>query len=84
MVPGYTDDEASLTKLHEFIATLDNVKRVEVLPYHSFGAFKWEEMKIPYQLKDTPSPSEESIAQAKTILGVESFAEYEAHLKNGK
>ena len=84
LVPGYTDDEASLTKLHEFIATLDNVKRVEVLPYHSFGAFKWEEMKIPYQLKDTPSPSEESIAQAKTILGVESFAEYEAHLKNGK
>ena len=82
LVPGYTDDEASLQQLHNFIATLDNVKRVEVLPYHSFGAFKWEEMKIPYQLKDTPAPSEESIAQAKSILGVESFADYEAHLKN--
>ena len=82
LVPGYTDDEASLTQLHEFIATLDNVKRVEVLPYHSFGAFKWDEMKIPYKLKDTPSPSEESINQAKSILGVASFAEYEASLKH--
>lgn len=81
LVPGYTDDKESLTELHNFISTLSNVRRVEVLPYHSFGAFKWEEMGIPYRLKDTPSPSQESENEAKTILGVQSFRDYEASLK---
>ena len=78
LVPGYTDDDESLTKLHEFIASLSNVKRVEVLPYHSFGAFKWEEMGIPYKLKETNTPTQESEEHAKQLLHVQSFTEYKA------
>lgn len=78
LVPGYTDNDADLEKLHEFVATLKNVKRVEVLPYHSFGAFKWDEMGIPYKLKEVDAPSIESVEHAKKILHVQSFAEYEA------
>lgn len=81
LVPGYTDDDGYLQKTREFIDTLTNVKRVEVLPYHSFGAFKYEEMGIPYKLKDTQTPSQEREENAKRILGVQSFAEYQAAQK---
>ncbi len=78
LVPGYTDKDEDLQKLHEFIATLSNVKRVEVLPYHSFGAFKWEELKIPYKLTDVDAPSVELTDHAKKILHVQSYADYKA------
>ena len=77
LVPEYTDNDQWLHQLHDFIATLSNVKRIEVLPYHAFGAFKWDEMGIPYKLKDTQTPSEEREENAKKILGVQSFLEYE-------
>lgn len=78
LVPKYTDVVSELTKLNDFIQTLHNVRRVEVLPYHSFGAYKWQELGIPYKLTDVEAPSPESIAQAKEILHVQSFAEYQA------
>ena len=81
LVPGYTDDDGALQRLHDFVSTLTNVKRVEVLPYHGFAAFKYEELGIPYKLKDTETPSEERIANAQKILGVQSFADYEKSLK---
>ena len=69
LVPGINDDETSLSRLGDFIATLKHVKRVEVLPYHNFGVFKWESLNIPYTLKDTPSPSQEEIVRANRLLG---------------
>lgn len=81
LVPGYTDDDDQLTRLSAFIKSLKNVKRVEVLPYHAFGAFKWDEMGIPYKLKDVQTPTQESEEHAKQILGVLSFQEYTASLE---
>ena len=81
LVPGYTDNDVYLQKTADFIKELKNVKRVEVLPYHSFGSFKYEEMGIPYKLKDVETPSQERVDNAKRILGVQSYAEYEASLK---
>lgn len=78
LVPSYTDIVFELTKLNEFIKTLSNIRRVEVLPYHSFGAYKWKELGIPYKLTDVEAPSPESIAKAKKILHVQSFEEYQA------
>lgn len=51
LVPGYTDSEEQLKALQAFIKTLDTVKRVEVLPYHTLGVFKWEELGLPYGLE---------------------------------
>lgn len=65
LIPGITDDE---THLRAFIDTLSNVDRVEVLPYHTLGVYKWEELGIPYTLKDVPTPSKEQVARAKEIL----------------
>lgn len=69
LVPGITDNDEYLKKTREFIDTLSNVKRIDVLPYHSLGQFKWEELGIPYQLVGVDAPSAERIENAKRILG---------------
>lgn len=69
LVPGITDDEANLRGIRGFLDTLENVKRVEVLPYHTLGVFKWESLGIPYTLKDTIPPTGEAVRRAKEILG---------------
>lgn len=75
LVPGITDSEEYLTRLHDFVETLDNVERVEVLPYHTLGVFKWEELGIPYSLKDVSTPSKESVDKANEILETKKYLE---------
>lgn len=68
LVPKWTDDDKYLTELRAFIDTLENVERVEVLPYHSLGAAKWEKLGIPYNLGNIEPPSKERIENANRIL----------------
>ena len=68
LVPGYNDSDEDLTRTYDFIRTLRNVRRVEVLPYHTLGVFKWEEMGIPYTLRGVDPPTEESVMRARKIL----------------
>ncbi len=68
LVPGLTDEEGALRRLRVFIDSLRNVQRTEVLPYHTLGLFKWEKLGIPYTLKDTLPPSEDSVRKAREIL----------------
>ena len=68
LVPGITTDERYLKQLREFIDTLKTVDRVEVLPYHTLGVFKWKELGIPYQLEGVEPPTKEQIECAKRIL----------------
>lgn len=68
LVPGITTDERYLKQLREFIDTLKTVERVEVLPYHTLGVFKWKELGIPYQLEGVEPPTKEQIECAKRIL----------------
>lgn len=70
LVPGLTDDEEGLIQLKQFIDTLKTVERVEILPYHTLGLFKWENLGIPYPLKDTPTPTEEEVRRAKQLLNI--------------
>ena len=70
LVPGYTDSEEQLTRLKEFIDSLDTVDRVEILPYHTLGVFKWKELGIPYDLEDVNPPTKEEVERAKRILGI--------------
>lgn len=65
LVPGITTDERYLNQLREFIDTLKTVDRVEVLPYHTLGVFKWKELGIPYQLEGVEPPTKEQIECAK-------------------
>jgi pyruvate formate lyase activating enzyme len=68
LVPGITDDEESLRRLRAFLDTLYNINKVEVLPYHTLGLFKWQQLGIPYTLSDVPTPTAEQVAKALQIL----------------
>lgn len=59
LVPGYTDAFDDVEKLADFVATLESVERVEVLPFHKMGEHKWQELGYPYQLKTVQPPSAE-------------------------
>lgn len=74
LVPGLSDFDEDIDALAEFIGTLKNVERVEVLPYHTLGKFKWENLGIEYTLGDTKSPSPERIENAKKKLGTGKYA----------
>lgn len=78
LVPGWTTGEEDLGRLSEFIAGLKTVDRVEVLPYHAMARHKYEELRLPYRLGDTPAPTAEEIARAEEILRV---GEYTGYLK---
>ena len=67
--PGVTDDDENLYGIRAFLDTLSNVKKVEVLPYHTLGIYKWESLGIPYTLKDVDPPTAESVKRAEEILG---------------
>lgn len=71
LVPGITDDEEQLASLRKFIDTLKTVERVEILPYHTLGVFKWKELGIPYQLEGVEPPTEEQVKRVKELLGLE-------------
>lgn len=59
LVPGYSDEEEDLKKTVDFISTLENVERVDVLPYHNLGVQKWKKLGIPYSLEGVEPPSKE-------------------------
>ena len=70
LIPGYTDDEQDLLKLKEFISSLKTVEKVELLPYHSIGEFKWKKLGLKYPLEGVPQATDNDIARAKQILGL--------------
>ena len=65
LVPEHSDYDEDLDALGDFIDTLSNVDRVEILPYHTLGKFKWENLGIPYTLESISPPSAERIENAK-------------------
>ncbi len=68
LVPERSDYDEYLIKLDEFIQSLENVERVEVLPYHTLGAYKWDELGYEYELKGIEQPSVERVENANKLL----------------
>lgn len=68
LVPGYTDAAEDIHALGRFVSQLSNVELVEVLPYHTMGAYKWEQLCLDYPLEGVPIPSDEQIETVKRIL----------------
>ena len=69
LVPGITDRDEYLEELRDFLKTLPNIERIDVLPYHTMGIYKYEKLGIPYPLKDVLPPTAECISHAEQILG---------------
>lgn len=69
LVPGWTDDDVLLERLAEFLKPYRCIEKVELLPYHTMGRNKYEQMGLDYALKDKEPLSPERLARAKEIFG---------------
>lgn len=63
VVPGWTDHMEEVGKMADFVASLGNVERVDVLPFHQMGRFKWEKLGLEYQMRDAQPPSREKMEE---------------------
>lgn len=70
LVPGFTDQKEDLLKLKNFIKSLKTVDKVEILPYHTLGKYKWKDLQIPYKLENVREATNEDVAIAKQILEI--------------
>ena len=68
LIPGITDDYDDLIKLKNFIDTLKTVQKVEFLPYHSMGKYKWEKLGLKYKLENIPDATDADIDRASKIV----------------
>jgi len=64
VVPGFTDNLDEIGRMADFAAELGNVERVDVLPFHQLGRFKWERLGMQYQLQDAQPPSRTTMEAA--------------------
>ena len=70
LVPGITLNDEYLLKTKEFIDTLNTVDKIEVLPYHTMGIVKYQNLGLKYPLEGVNPPTREEVRHAKYLLGV--------------
>lgn len=73
LVPERSDFDEDLHTLADYIDTLSNVKKVEVLPYHTLGTYKWKELNLEYQLEGIDPPTNERVENANKILHTDKY-----------
>ena len=70
LIPGITDIDEDLHRLADFIHTLPNVEKIEVLPYHELGVYKWETLGLEYPLAGVKPPTEDRVKNAERIINL--------------
>jgi len=75
-VPGWSDDAGHISQLARFAASLGNVERVDVLPFHQMGRFKWKQLKLNYTLNDVQPPARETVEHACALFRAEGLKAY--------
>ncbi len=73
VLPGYTDTSKNLKALVEFLHKTKNWELIELLPYHTYGAYKWEKLGLKYTLSDIKPPEIKDILKIKKMLEKEGF-----------
>lgn len=76
LVPGITDDPEPLGHIARYAAGLGNVERVEVLPFHQLGRYKWERLSLPYALANTEPPTAAVVDRTLEIFRAEGLQAY--------
>ena len=76
LVPGLTDDPADVASIARFAAGLGNIQRVEVLPFHQMGRYKWQQLGIPYKLQDQVVPDPDAVDRAVAVFRAEGLTAY--------
>jgi pyruvate formate lyase activating enzyme len=68
LVPGLTDNFDHIRQMGDYLANFDNITKIEVLPFHKMGEYKWEDLGLKYELTDTQPPDVEILEAVKKIL----------------
>ena len=68
VVPDYTLDEKRLRELAAYLKPFTCIERVELLPFHQMGSYKWAAEKLPYALQDKRTPTQEEMENARKIF----------------
>ncbi|AQP47610.1 pyruvate formate-lyase 1-activating enzyme [Tessaracoccus aquimaris] len=76
LVPGLTDDPDNIAPIADYAASLGNVERVEVLPFHQMGRAKWDGLGLRYELGDTEPPSAAQVAATRAIFEARGLLTY--------
>jgi len=76
LVPGLTDDPHDISQIAKFVADLGNFERVDVLPFHQMGRFKWKELGLNYTLEKTEPPSHELVQRVVAQFTAEGLRAY--------
>lgn len=70
IVPGYTLNYEKLNKINNFIKPYKCIEKVELLPFHKIGEYKWEQLNYKYKLEETRTPTEEEMNRARSIFNI--------------
>lgn len=76
LVPQRNADDAFLVRLDAFLQQLHNVERVEILPYHTLGVYKWKELGLAYPLDGVEQPDDTLVAHANELLHTKQYTKY--------
>jgi pyruvate formate lyase activating enzyme len=76
LVPGLTDDFVEIERIADFACRLGNVARVDVLPFHQMGKYKWEHLGMDYALKDVEPPAADVIEQTCAVFRAAGLTTY--------
>jgi pyruvate formate lyase activating enzyme len=68
LVPGWSDEEETVGGVAQFAASLGNVERVDVLPFHQMGRFKWAQLGLTYSLDNVEPPTLQAIEKACAVF----------------
>ena len=76
LVPELTDQASDIKRIAAFAAELGTVQRVDVLPFHQLGRYKWKELGIPYAPERTEPPTEDALETAARLFRAEGLTVY--------
>jgi pyruvate formate lyase activating enzyme len=68
LAPGWTDDPGEIAAIADFAASLGNVERVDILPFHKLGAAKYAALGLPYPCGDVHPPTAGEIDRARAAF----------------
>lgn len=76
LVPERSDYDEYLIRLNDYVKTLNNVDKLEILPYHTMGKYKWDDLGLAYPLEGIHPPTDERVKNAKKLLHTEDYKGY--------
>jgi pyruvate formate lyase activating enzyme len=76
VLPGYTDSEEDVERMAKFVAGLGICQRVDIMPFHQMGRFKWERLRLDYKLNDVEPPSVDVVERVRQQFRAEGLTAY--------